>query len=194
MQTLANTDTWLEGYNVSSTPKRTYQRRNTSAGGSRSYCQNPLRGKSLTLLVPEEKVVHQTVSKNPAFFFHSQSTTTIPLIFTLVDPEEIEPLVEKSLSISQPGYHKVVIPQEVKLKPGKIYSWHIAIPCAEAPENFREVLTASVELGFVSPEIAQRIEKTNSPSLKSLLYAREGIWYDAINFWKKAEGSIARSW
>ncbi len=75
----------LGGYTASEDAKKVDQRRSV-AGGSRASCQSPLVKESLTLLVPEEKVVHYTATNRPSFLFYS-AISTIPLEFTLVAPE-----------------------------------------------------------------------------------------------------------
>ena len=181
LPTLANRS--IGNYKTSSDkPKQTYQRRSV-AGGSRSPsdCQSPLADNSLTLLVPKEKVVHKTATNHPSFFFYSQATLPTPLKFTLVDLDVAEPLVEQPLYVEQSGYHKIKLPKEVKLKPNKIYFWHIAIPCANEPENFWDVLGASVEYSPISVALSKQLELTDSLTEKIDTYASNGIWYDAVN-------------
>ena len=79
LPTLANRS--IGNYKRNSTAKKTYQRQTTS-GGSRSDCQSPLAKNSLTLLVPQEKVLHQTATNHPSFFFYAQVASTYPLTAT----------------------------------------------------------------------------------------------------------------
>ncbi|MDJ0534855.1 MAG: DUF928 domain-containing protein [Xenococcaceae cyanobacterium MO_207.B15] len=173
---------WLPGYKVSKNPKKVYQNNSTTLGASRSYCVNPLGDNSLDLVVPSEKVVHLTASSNPSFYFYSEGAATLPLIFTFVDLDVIEPLVEQTIKVNEEGYYKITLPPEIKLKAGKNYVWTIAIPCSNTPENFREVLRASVKYVPPSPELVQKIQNAHSDKEKAQIYAKESMWYDAIKF------------
>ena len=184
--TLANR--WIPEFK--SSQKGAYQRERTTAGGSRSYCVDPLGKKSLELVVPEAKVVHQTASESPSLFVYSEGAAKEPLIFTLVDHDLIEPLVEQSINISEKGYHKITLPPNIKLEPNKVYSWYVAVLCSNDPESFREVLTSTVEYVPPSTELLEKINKTNSPKEKARIYTSESMWYDAINFLNFAQSEV----
>ncbi|MDJ0635079.1 MAG: DUF928 domain-containing protein [Xenococcaceae cyanobacterium MO_188.B29] len=186
LPTLANRS--IGNYETDTDNKKTYQRRSV-AGGSRSDCQSPLVDNSLTLLVPQEKAVHKTATNQPSFFFYSQAALSTPLTFTLVDLDVAEPLVEEPLYVKQPGYHQVKLPKEVKLEPNKTYFWHIAIPCANEPENFWDVLGASVEYSPISLELSNQLQVTASPQEKADIYASNGIWYDAVDLANRARSN-----
>lgn len=194
LPTLANRS--LGNHQTSSdNPQKIYQRR-SAAGGSRSDCQSPLGNNSLTLVVPKEKVVHKTATNHPSFFFYSQAALATPLKFTLVDLDVAEPLVEEPLYVKKPGYHQITLPKEVKLKPNKTYFWHIAISCANEPENFWDVLGASVEYNPISLAVSKQLELTDSLPKKADIYAHNGIWYDAVDLANHArsEPDASGSW
>lgn len=172
---------WLRNFPVSSNPKKVYQKNKTTVGGSRFYCQNPMGDKNLELVIPEESVVHLTASESPSFYYYSEGGVNDSLIFSLVDLDKTEPLVEKPLIVSKAGYHKISLPPEVKLKSGKTYIWNIAIPCSNDPENFREVLRAGVKYMSPSSKLTKKIQDASSEDEKIQIYTEEGIWYDAID-------------
>ena len=171
---------WLEGYQPPKNKQQRYQRRNSSSGGSRSFCENPLGNKQLSLVVPKQQTVHQTASARPKLFIQTEGPATIPVIFTLVDPDKIEPLVEKQSLISQSRYQQIFIPPEIKLQENKIYSWFIAIPCQNNPDKIREVLKASIQYISPAPALDRSLVKAQNNSEKSLVYAENGMWYDAV--------------
>lgn len=177
---LAN-NRWIPGFPISDSQKGIYQKGRTTAGGSRFDCVDPLGKKSLELVVPEAKVVHQTANESPSLYVYSEGAAKEPLILTFVDHDLIEPLVEQPLNLSRKGYHKITLPPNIKLDPDKVYSWYVAIPCSNDRETFREVLTSSVEYIPPSAELLQKIQNANSPEEKSQIYADEGMWYDAVN-------------
>lgn len=172
----------MPGYKISPKAKKVYQNNSTTIGASRSDCENPLKGKLINLVVPEESVVHLTASNNPSFKFFSESTTNEPLIFTLINSDQTEPLVEKTLMVSEAGYQTISLPPEIKLEAGKTYIWNIAIPCSNDSESFWDVLRAGVEYVPPSPELLEKIHNVTSPEAKAKIYASESLWYDAINF------------
>lgn len=188
LPTLANSS--IGNYPTSSNPRKTYQRRSTLAGGSRSDCQSPLAGNSLTLLVPTEKVLHKTATNHPSFFFYSQAALSTPLRFTLVDLDLAEPLVENTLQVKRSGYHQIKLPKEVKLKPNKTYFWHIAIPCHNDPENFWDVLGTSVEYSMISSALSKQLELTDSLREKIDIYTSNGIWYDAVDLANRTRSNL----
>lgn len=188
------TNNSLGGYEASPKAKKTSQRRSV-AGGTRSpVCQNLIANGDLTLVVPPEKVVHLTATNNPSFFFYSKVSTKVPVVYTLIDPEVAEPLVEKTLAIEKPGYYKIETPPSVKLEPQKTYLWHIAIPCSNNPDVYQEVLKAAVEYVPLSLSISTKLERANSPLEKSRIYATEGFWYDALYFANYVRPQIPQYW
>lgn len=169
----------LGGYTASPDAKKVDQRRSV-AGGSRSDCQSTLVKDSVTLLVPEEEVVHNTASSSPTFFFETKLPSDRPWKFTLVAPDEIEPLTESVLLAKQPGVYQINLPSEVQLEPNKTYLWNIAIPCSNDPENYREVLSSAVEYTPTDDELVYRLKQADSTREKASIYASSGIWYDAL--------------
>lgn len=174
-------ESFLPKYKPPADSRKVYQRKETSVGGSRTFCQNPLNNKTLTLIVPEAKVVHQTASSRPTFYFYSEGASSIPLVFTLVDSEEIKPLVKKTVDVPYSGYHKIELPEEIKLEQNKLYSWHVAIPCSNNQKRFREVLRASLEYKPLLPHVRKQVDLLYSTGEQAFIYAEKGRWYDAIN-------------
>ncbi len=166
-------------------PEKTYQQR-TVGSGPRCFCKTDFVPNSLTFLVPEEKIVYHTSLDNPPLYFYSQIASTTPLIFTLVDFYQPEPLVEKTLIVGQPGLHKIQLPSTIKLEYGKTYGWQLGIPCTNS-NNFHTVLSVRMKKVVVWPRAARQLESTNSLSEKAKIYAEEGIWYEALDLTLKAK-------
>ena len=171
----------FRNFPISDNPKEVYQKKSTTVGGSRFYCENPLGQKNMELVVPDENVVHLTASTTPSFYYFSEGAASEPLIFTLVALDQAEPLVEETLIISEAGYHKITLPTQIKLEPGKTYIWNIAIPCSNDPENFREILRAAVQYIPPSPELLEKIQNANSQGEKIQIFTEEIMWYDFVN-------------
>ena len=170
----------LGDYASSYKPVKVEQRR-TLGSGSRDRCVSNLPSKSLTLLVPQSKVVHQTSSSTPSFYLSSKVASTLPFKFTLVDPRVAEPLVEQTFAISQPGINKIELPETTKLEEGTVYLWYVAIPCHQDRGEYQEVLGAAIERVPVTTKLKTQLQQAKSNSETAAVYARNGIWYEAID-------------
>ena len=179
--TLKTEASLLGNYTSSSQPIKVEQRR-TVGSGSRSNCQSNLPERSLSLLVPEAEVVHQTASSTPALFLHSKVASTLPFKFTLVDPQVAEPIVEQVFSLSQPGIKRLELPKPVKLKEETVYLWYVAIPCQQNPEQYQEVLGAAIKRVPVPAQVTRQLQLVDTNEETAAIYANHGIWYDALEF------------
>lgn len=171
----------LGNYTSSSQPIKVEQRR-TMGSGSRSNCKSNLPERSISLLVPEAEVVHQTSSPAPALFLHSQVASTLPFKFTLVDPQVAEPIVQQTFSISQPGIKQLELPKSTELQEGKVYLWYVAIPCQQDSQQHQEVLGAAIERVPVPAEVTKQLQLVDTDEEIAAAYASHGIWYEALEF------------
>ncbi|MEM7590593.1 MAG: DUF928 domain-containing protein [Cyanobacteria bacterium P01_A01_bin.83] len=171
----------LGNYTPSSNPTKVEQRR-TVGSGSRSNCKSDLPKNSLTLLVPEANVVHHTSSPAPPLFLHSKVASSLPLKFTLVNPQVAEPVVEQTFSVSQPGVKQLQLPKSTNLKEGTVYLWYVAIPCHQDSQEYYEVLGAAVKRVPLEAKVRQQLEKSNTKEETAAVYATNGIWYEALSF------------
>ena len=170
----------LGNYVPSANPIEVEQRR-TVGSGSRSNCQSDLSKSALTLLVPKANVVHQTSSPTPPLFLHSKVASSLPLKFTLVDPQVAEPVVEQSFSVSQPGIKQLELPPSTNLEEGKVYLWYVAIPCQQDSQEDYEVLGAAIKRVPMNAKVRQELQKSNTKEQTAAVYATNGIWYEALS-------------
>lgn len=170
----------LGGYTPSSNPIEVEQRR-TMSSGSRANCKSNLPESSLTLLVPKANVVHHTSSAAPSLFLHSQVASTLPFRFTLVNPQAVEPVVEQTFSISQPGIKQLELPKSAKLEEGKIYLWYVTIPCQRNTRKYQEVLGAAVKRVPVDAKITRQLQQSSTREETAAVYATHGIWHEALS-------------
>ena len=172
----------LGKYQTSFKPARKVEQTRTVGSGSRSNCESSLQSNSITLLVPEEEVVHLTSNPRPSLFLHSMVASTLPFKFTLVDPQVAQPLVEQTFSVKQPGIKKLSLPESTELERGKVYLWYVAIPCGEDPEKYQEVLGAAIERVPVARSIKTQLQSAETAAQTAAVYAKGGIWYEALEF------------
>lgn len=172
-------------YNPPSEEKTEEVDQNRTVGsGSRSNCQSLFKRNSLTLLIPEAEIAHQTVSSNPTLYFYARETSKVPLTVNLVIPEpKIDnPIFTRTITIERPGIQQIQVPSSVKLEYHKIYLWQLGIPCRNNTAKLNQILIGAIKRISPSEELVYRLKKVDNPFLKSKVYAEHGIWYDALDW------------
>ena len=157
------------------------EQRRTVSSGSRSSCQSSVEENSISLLVPEEEVVHRTSSQRPTLYVStSKAVISKPLKFTLVNPRTFETLIEQNFSVLADGIKKITLPEDVKLSPDEIYLWYVSIPCSNELTEYREVLSAAIIRRQLSQEMKIKLQQTQNQLEVAEIYAENGFWYDAL--------------
>ena len=65
---------------------------------------------------------------------------------------------------------------------GKEYRWTVSLVCNKERPSENSYADSSVKRIAITPELAQTLAEAGTESQKrSLVYARSGIWYDALN-------------
>lgn len=169
----------LFGDYVSSQTQEVEQRR-TVGSGSRSNCKSSIAENSVSLLVPEQEIVHHTTLEKPSFFLSANKvSSTKPFKFTLVNPRTATTLVEKSFSVSE-GIQQIELPKSTRLKLGEVYLWYVAIPCTNNSNDYREVLGAAIKRSKPSQNVEAQLRRAKSNLDTAAIYARNGFWYEAL--------------
>ena len=101
--------------------------------------------------------------------------------FTLIDPEESEPILD--LTLEGPfaaGFQRVDLSDhEVRLEEGRAYQWFVAV-VADPERRFGDpVARGSVRRVPSAPPLAAQIAAAR-PEEKAAVLAAAGIWYDAL--------------
>lgn len=154
------------------------EQRRTLGSGTRSQCQVTFQPNTITLLVPEDKVVHKTASSQPSFYVQTKTGSKTPLNFTLVDPKISQPVAESLITVSKPGIKKIELPDQVRLEQDKVYLWYLGVPCNNGSE-YQEVLTSSVEFVPTSTIVRNELRSSDKNDIVGI-YAENGYWYDAL--------------
>ncbi len=156
----------------------------TLSGGRRGQAiptctaADPLHPTTITPLVPSGNTRLLTTAVRPALHWHTDTTQAIAVKFILSDPSAAEPLVIQDVPMAKPGIFRMVLPAHVQLKPGIRYRWTLWAVCPNSPAS--EITARSF------------IEVTDQPALQTqvigkslveqaVLYAENGIWYDALD-------------
>jgi hypothetical protein len=137
----------------------------------------------LTALVPESQI-GRTVSEYPVFFFYLPKSEfyDAQAEFALID-EKDNFIYETTLKIkNSPGVMSVSIPANKNVPPleaGKNYRWSIAWICYPEERSADAVARGIVRRVELSADILRQLDAAE-PRQKTVIYAENGIWQDAL--------------
>ena len=136
----------------------------------------------LTALVPES-LIGRTVSEYPVFFLYLPQTDAELAEFILQD-ENGNLIYQQDLTIKNlSGVIGVSIPPNTNVPPlevGKNYTWVFSLVCDpedRSSDRFQRGVVRRVEL---SADILGELENAD-PRQKTVIYAENGIWQDALS-------------
>jgi len=156
----------------------------TVSGGPRVVrckCQN-FPQISVTALVPENKI-GRTVSDYPTFFFYLPQPNAELAEFILED-ENGNLIYQQDLTIKNlSGVIGVSIPANTNLPPlevGKKYTWVFSLVCDPDDRSADKVERGVVQRVELSADILRKLDQAD-PRQKTVIYAENGIWQDALS-------------
>jgi len=134
---------------------------------------------AIYVLVPDH--VGLTKDEQPSLYWYLSKTTTLPLVFTLLDTRAIKPMLETPLKPpTQSGVQRISLKDKdfgVKFEPGVQYKWYVTM--ALGPESSSRDIVAGGTIEHIS--LSEKIilcEGLNGNTVNDL--AKCGLWYDAI--------------
>ncbi|PSB44108.1 hypothetical protein C7B80_21785 [Cyanosarcina cf. burmensis CCALA 770] len=133
------------------------------------------RGTYLQLFAPRDHVA-VTMSERPTFLAY-MSRTELPLSFTLVEEGVPKPVFQREMRLSSPGVVKFQLPA-LKLKPSR-YQWTVALVCNRKFPSKNTYVQVKFDRLPLDRGL-QRQLKGKTPLQQAQVYARSGIWYEAI--------------
>lgn len=156
-------------------------------GATRGQCPKLEAGQSpLTALVPDTQklVLGLTVSENPTLWFYIPYALSerLPLKFVLQDEQKKEVYQTTFAGLqTQPGIVKLTLPSTVTLETGKMYNWKFAIYCDPniSGESPKISVQGWIQRTAPNATLASQL-KESTPRQLVALYAKEGIWFDAL--------------
>ncbi|WP_341530782.1 DUF928 domain-containing protein [Nostoc sp. UHCC 0302] len=156
----------------------------SDSSGVRGGCKTT-SGRSLTLLAPITHV-GQTTSPHPTFAWFIPYDQPVPIQFSLYEFDTN--LKPKKLNIythqfqSSQGIMKRSLPQKSPgLSVGKRYLWQLQTLCNPNHPSQNPIARAEIEVIEVPQSLLHSLSATRNPALKASLYAKAGIWYDALS-------------
>ncbi len=164
--------------------------------GSRNNC--PAVPIALTALVPlaEEQTVSKTgkssmgvvegltTSERPMFWFYVPytSSTNLSAEFSLQDSTGMD-VYRKAIALPpKPGVIGVSLPNTVKpLQVGKRLRWYFKVRCQQQTASLPVYVEGDIQRINLDYSVTQQLKTAANPRQKATIYAKEGIWFDALN-------------
>lgn len=143
---------------------------------------------TVTPIVPEGNY-GLTLTARPNFWLYLPRTSAKQIILTIRE-EGLNPHWQQSVDLTgEAGIVGIPLADDAPiLEVGKIYQWAAILVCNERPHPNDPVVTSWIK------RIENRVESGSQTELdKAADYAREGIWYDALNI-LVAEKSATDNW
>jgi len=144
---------------------------------------------NVTALVPENKF-GRTVSDYPTFFFYLSQTkkkedeTPVELAEFILEDERENQIYKQTLTIKNlSGVIGVSIPANTNVPPlevGKNYTWTFTVLCNPDDRSGDKIQSGVVRRVELSADILGKLENAE-PRQKTVIYAQNGIWQDALS-------------
>lgn len=165
--------------------------------GSRDNC--PAVPTPLTALVPlqeEQKVEKQTdksvigivqgltTSERPTFWFYvpyTQDLANSSAEFILQDSAGTN-IYENAIALPpEPSVIGISLPENVtSLEVGKTYRWYLKVRCKQQTASVPLYVEGDIQRINLDSRVMQQLEAADDPRQKIIIYAKEGIWFDAL--------------
>lgn len=183
--------------------------------GSRNNC--PAVPTALTALVPlaEELPVNKTgkssigvvggltTSERPTFWFYVPyiSSANLSAEFSLQDSTGMDVHREKAIALPQkPGVISVPLPNTVKpLEVGQNYRWYFKVRCQQQTASLPVYVEGDIQRINLDSNVTEQLKAATDEQQKIAIYARSGIWFDALNMLAKlrqtsGDASVVEDW
>jgi Domain of Unknown Function (DUF928) len=151
---------------------------------------------SVLALVPLSKAAMGTAA-TPRLLFYSPYTTQsqINARFVIRD-ESTKVVMTTSINLpSKPGIIGVTLPKELKLD--KTYRWYFSVLCSSKDPSKNPGLEGPIRRVLISPDVESQLKTAKSPETTAEVYAKAGLWIDAINILadkRDSSSSVRQAW
>ena len=154
-----------------------------SDGGTTRGCSD---GDIPLTVLASRNYVGRTISQRPTFaWFVPQDSAAKPMQFIIYEwtPRNQAIEVHKVSLQSLPGIMKLspFSKDEMGLQTGKEYRWQVVIHCDPDNPSGDLVSAASIEVMEMPATVKQQLNRVISNSEKAQIYAKAGLWYDALD-------------
>lgn len=181
--------------------------------GSRNNC--PAVSIPLTALAPltrQQKVNQKpdigvvgglTTSERPTFWFYvpyTQDNRNLRAEFSLQDSTGEDIYRNKAIALpAKPGVIGVSLPDTVKsLEVNQSYRWYFKIRCNQQTASLPVYVEGEIQRINLDSGVTEELFAAN-PQQKIAIYAKEGIWFDALNMLAQLrqssqDASVKKDW
>ncbi len=154
----------------------------TDSSGVRGGCSRTGTGE-LTILAPVTHV-GQSTSTHSTFAWFVPDYQSTPIEFSLYEFDtnnQPNKIAYKHQLRSLPGIMKLSLPQNLSgLAVGKRYLWQVEILCNPNHPSRNPLKSAEIEVVKMPPTLKSALSVTQDHSQKAFIYAKAGMWYDAL--------------
>jgi len=150
-------------------------------GGTRGQCFSSVG--RLMALVPENNLGF-TKKAYPNFLFYLPPTSTSTIVEFVLQDENRQSVYETTFNkTSSGGIINLSLPDATSLAPlaiGKKYNWYVSLICN--PENRANdiVVDGWIQRVELDSNLTKQLEQTTSPLGRVAIYAKAGLWQDAL--------------
>lgn len=144
---------------------------------------------ALKLLVPDDHT-GQTISGHPTFFWYISEIPTEPVEFSLVESGVAQPIFVQQLQLNRVGIVRMEMPKNLpELVPGKEYRWSVTL-IGNANRRSNDTFAQSwIKRVPTTPALKQQLAAAQSDRDRAIIYAKAGLWYDALNTLSTAQST-----
>jgi hypothetical protein len=133
----------------------------------------------LSVLAPDHSGF--TTSEQPSLYWFISKSTSLPVEFTVMEPQGVEPIVETRIPAPvQAGVHRIRLSDyNIRLAPGVAYRWFVAV-VPDADRRSRDILAGGVVERVEMPaDLEAKLAQAPKSDLPSV-YGEAGLWYDTV--------------
>ena len=144
---------------------------------------------ALKLLVPDDHT-GQTISGHPTFFWYISEVPKEPVEFSLVESGVAQPIFVQQLQLNKAGIVRIEMPKNLpELVPGREYRWSVTV-ISNANRRSNDTFAQSwIKRVPTTPTLKQQLAAAKSDRDRALIYAKAGLWYDALNTLSTAQSA-----
>ena len=159
-------------------PYRGTPRRTQGTGSRGGDSSNSI---TLKLLVPGDHT-GQTLSGHPTFFWYISELPPESMEFSLVESGVAQPIFVQQLKPRKAGIVRIDMPKNLpELVPGKEYRWSVTLVDNANRQANNTFAQSWIKRVPETPGLQQQLATAKSDRDRASIYAKAGLWYDALN-------------
>jgi hypothetical protein len=149
------------GSRIRFVPPVTKNPRQSQGAGSRGCAEETLGQNLVTLLIPSQDYIGQTISSHPTFSWYLSQSVEVPMQFTLVEDKRGgggKTIWEKKIDSAQQGMIHVEIPKDrPELVLGKTYRWTVTLVCNSVQPSANRYFISYIERVPITRALEQKL-------------------------------------